>query len=65
MEDNFLYIAIGTSVVALIFAFFKFTSIMKKDAGSQEMQDISKLIQDGAAIFGIAMSNGLAVNWEP
>jgi K(+)-stimulated pyrophosphate-energized sodium pump len=56
-----LYIAAGCSVVALIFAIVKFGSIMKKDAGTQEMQDISKQVQDGAKAFLTAEYKWLAV----
>lgn len=51
MEDNFLLIAIGTAAAALVFAIIKFGAIMKQDAGTQKMQDISKMVQDGAAAF--------------
>jgi K(+)-stimulated pyrophosphate-energized sodium pump len=49
--DNFLYIAGGAAVAALIFAIVKFGSIMGKDAGDAKMQEISKQVQDGAAAF--------------
>jgi K(+)-stimulated pyrophosphate-energized sodium pump len=49
--DNSIYIAIGAAALAIVFALVKYGSIMKQDAGSQKMQDISKLIQDGAAAF--------------
>jgi K(+)-stimulated pyrophosphate-energized sodium pump len=49
--DSLLYIAAATSVLAIIFAIVKYGSIMKRDAGTQEMQDISKQVQDGAAAF--------------
>jgi len=58
---EFLYIAAGCSVIALIFAIVKFGSIMKKDAGTQEMQDISKQVQDGAKAFLTAEYKWLAV----
>ena len=51
MEDNFLLIAVGTAAAALVFALIKYGAIMKKDAGTQAMQDISKMVQDGAAAF--------------
>ncbi len=49
--DNTLYIAAGASVLALIFAVIKYFGIMSKDAGTEKMQKISKLVQDGAAAF--------------
>jgi K(+)-stimulated pyrophosphate-energized sodium pump len=59
--DNFLYVAGGAAVVALIFAFVKFRSIMRRDPGSEKMQAISKLIQEGAAAFLNAEYRWLAV----
>ena len=49
--QNTLYLTIAVSVVALIFAFIKYGWIMKQDVGTQKMQDISKMIQEGAAAF--------------
>ena len=59
--DNALYIAIGAAGLALLFAFTRYGSIMKKDAGSEKMQDISKQVQDGAAAFLTAEYKWLAV----
>jgi len=49
------------AVLALVFAVIKYFAIMKRDAGTQEMQDISKLVQDGAAAFLKAEYKWLAV----
>jgi K(+)-stimulated pyrophosphate-energized sodium pump len=43
--------AIAMAVLALVFAFFKFTWIMGQDTGSEKMQSISKKVQEGAAAF--------------
>ena len=52
MDPNqFLYVSAGAAALALVFAFLKYSSIMKEDAGSEKMQEISKLIQEGAAAF--------------
>ncbi|MEM7309081.1 MAG: sodium-translocating pyrophosphatase [Planctomycetota bacterium] len=48
---TFLYVAAGASVVALVFAFFKYGAIMKADAGTEKMQEISRAVQEGAAAF--------------
>ncbi len=48
---TFLYIGVGCAALALVFAFLKYSSIMKEDTGSEKMVEISKLIQDGAAAF--------------
>jgi K(+)-stimulated pyrophosphate-energized sodium pump len=57
----YLYIALGAAAFALLFAFTRYGSIMKKDAGSEKMQDISKQVQDGAAAFLTAEYKWLAV----
>ena len=51
MDNTFLLIAGGASVLALVFAVAMYFRIMRADAGNQVMQDISKLVQDGAAAF--------------
>ena len=51
MTKVHLTIPIGIAVLALVFAFIKFRSIMKRDEGSEEMQDIAKRIQEGAFAF--------------
>jgi len=51
METTFLYVAGGLAVLALVFAFFKYGGIMRESQGSEKMQHISKLIQEGAAAF--------------
>ena len=61
MDNTFLYVSVGTAIAALVFAFVKYGGIMKRDAGTQEMQDISKLVQEGAAAFLKAEYKWLAV----
>ncbi|MFT4649227.1 MAG: K(+)-stimulated pyrophosphate-energized sodium pump [Glaciecola sp.] len=51
MTEYVLYISCAASVLALVFALIKYKSIMAKDKGTQEMQDISVLVQKGAAAF--------------
>ena len=51
MDLTFLYVAGGASVFALLFAFIKYGGIMREDSGSEKMQEISRLIQEGAAAF--------------
>ncbi|MCH2106456.1 MAG: sodium-translocating pyrophosphatase [Planctomycetes bacterium] len=58
---DILQIAIGASALALLFAFAKYSAIMKRSAGSEKMQEISKAIQDGAAAFLKAEYRWLAV----
>jgi len=56
-----LYVSGGCALLALGFAFFMFSQIMKKDPGDQKMQDISKLVQEGAAAFLAAEYKWLAI----
>ncbi|MEE8467096.1 MAG: sodium/proton-translocating pyrophosphatase, partial [Planctomycetota bacterium] len=49
--DSTLYLAGGAALLALVFAFVQYRTIMKRDPGSEQMQKISKLIQEGAAAF--------------
>jgi len=59
--DTFLLGAGIAAVLALIFAIVKFAGIMKKDQGTQRMQDISRQVQLGAAAFLNAEYKWLAV----
>ena len=59
--DTFIYVAGVTAVVALVFAVMRYGSIMKKDAGDERMQGISKKVQEGAAAFLRAEYSWLAV----
>jgi K(+)-stimulated pyrophosphate-energized sodium pump len=58
---TFLYFGAGCAALALVFAFLKYSSIMKEDTGTEKMVEISKLIQDGAAAFLKAEYKWLAV----
>ena len=51
MTEAVLYLAGAVAVLAIIIAFTKYRAIMARDAGTSEMQEISKLVQDGAAAF--------------
>ena len=61
--DNlqFLYVSGGCALLALGFAFFMFTKIMKKDPGDAKMQAISRQVQIGANAFLAAEYKWLAV----
>ncbi len=48
---DFLQVAGAASVAALIFAFVKYTAIMKRSDGTPAMQEIAGQVQDGAAAF--------------
>jgi K(+)-stimulated pyrophosphate-energized sodium pump len=51
MDNTFLFISGGAAVLALVFAVVMYFKIMAASPGDQKMQDISKLVQDGAAAF--------------
>ena len=51
MDNTFLFVAAGAAVLALVFAFAMYARIMNAPAGEQKMQDISRLVQEGAAAF--------------
>ena len=59
--EAFLYVAGGAAAFALVFAYLKYGSIMRQDAGSEKMQEISRMIQQGAAAFLKAEYRWLAV----
>ncbi len=61
MDINFLYVSGGCAVLALIFAVLTFGKIMKLSAGDARMQEISALVQEGAAAFLRAEYKWLAV----
>ncbi|NLY19948.1 MAG: sodium-translocating pyrophosphatase [Tissierellia bacterium] len=49
--DSILYLAPISGVLALLFAFYKASSISKVDAGNDRMKQIAKYISDGAMAF--------------
>ncbi|HTF87350.1 MAG TPA: sodium-translocating pyrophosphatase [Planctomycetota bacterium] len=51
MDFNFLYISVGASVLALAFAVFTLTRIMRRDPGDAKMQEIARQVQIGAKAF--------------
>ncbi len=61
MDINILAVSLGASALALVFAIVVFMRIMKADPGDQKMQDIAKLVQDGARAFLFAEYKWLAL----
>jgi K(+)-stimulated pyrophosphate-energized sodium pump len=59
--QTLLYTIPIAGVVALIYAYIKAVWVSKQDAGTEEMQDIAKLIQDGAIAFLKAEYKVLAI----
>ena len=57
MDNTFLFVAAGAAGLALVFAVAMYFKIMQASPGDQKMQDISKLVQDGAAAFVSAGRN--------
>lgn len=77
MEITYLYLAPIIGIVALLFAFYKASTINKIDVGNEKMKEISTYIQEGAmaflsreykslAIFVITLFVilGFGINWE-
>ncbi len=61
MDSQVLLYCGAAAVLALVFAVFVFTKIMRMSPGDQKMQDISKLVQEGASAFLAAEYKWLAV----
>jgi K(+)-stimulated pyrophosphate-energized sodium pump len=51
MNMNLVYLAIGSGIAALIFAYFKTQWISRQDPGSQKLQDIGQAVREGAMAF--------------
>ena len=49
--SQFLMIAAGMAGLALLFALVKYMGIMRQDQGTEKMQHISRMVQEGAAAF--------------
>ncbi|MBX3269346.1 MAG: sodium-translocating pyrophosphatase [Sandaracinaceae bacterium] len=56
-----IYVAPAAGVLALLFAFWKATWVKNQDAGSDEMKEIARRIQEGAMAFLAAEYRYLAV----
>ena len=61
MDIPFLTVAAGLAGFAILFAIIKYAGVMRQDAGTEKMQDISRMVQDGAAAFLKAEYTWLAV----
>jgi len=61
MDINFLLVSGGAALLALVFALVVFGQIMRRDPGDQKMQDISRLVQEGAKAFLTAEYRWLAL----
>lgn len=49
--DKFLWFAVGSSVVAIVYGLILARSIFKKNAGNEKMQSISSAIREGASAY--------------
>jgi K(+)-stimulated pyrophosphate-energized sodium pump len=51
MEYLFFYIVVASSVLALLFAFWRTRWIKKQDPGNEKMQEIGRSVREGAMAF--------------
>ena len=51
MDVPFLKVALGTSILALLFAIYLVRYVLSKPQGNAQMEQLSKAIQDGALAF--------------
>ncbi len=51
MDMTLAYIAAGAGVLALLFALFTLSMVLKKDMGTPKMRDISLAVQEGAMAY--------------
>ena len=49
--DSYIYLVIGSGVIAMLFSFWKTSWINKQDQGTERMEKIGKSIADGAMSF--------------
>jgi len=59
--DSYIYLVLGSGVVAMLFSFWKTSWINKQDQGSERMEKIGKSIADGAMAFLRAEYRVLAI----
>jgi K(+)-stimulated pyrophosphate-energized sodium pump len=58
---NLIYAVPAAGIIALVYAFYKAKWVLKQDAGTEEMQEIARRIQEGAMAFLNAEYRVLAV----
>ena len=51
MNETYLYFAVGSGVLALLFALYKSNWVQKQDPGSTKIQEIGAAIREGAMAF--------------
>ena len=51
MDNQLIYLALGSSVVALLFALWKSMWVNKQDPGTERMQEIGAAVREGAMAF--------------
>ena len=61
MDNTYIFVAVAAAALALVFAVLTYLKIMRASPGDARMQDISKLVQEGAAAFLKAEYRWLAV----
>jgi K(+)-stimulated pyrophosphate-energized sodium pump len=51
MNETYLYFAVGSGILALLFALYKSNWVQKQDSGSAKIQEIGAAIREGAMAF--------------
>ena len=54
------WLIIGISIVAILFALFLVSNVLKRDTGTVEMQNISNAIKEGAKAFLARQNKSIA-----
>lgn len=51
LESNLLWIVLACAVISILFGWYLWKKVVKTDAGSKEMQDVSRAIEEGALAY--------------
>jgi len=51
LEQNLLWVVLGTAVLSIIFGLFLWMKVMKADPGTKKMQEVSAAIEEGALAY--------------
>ncbi|MBI2252023.1 MAG: sodium-translocating pyrophosphatase [Armatimonadetes bacterium] len=51
LENNLLFFVLASAVISILFGWYLWNKVIKRDAGSKEMQDVSAAIEEGALAY--------------